>query len=546
MSVIVLISLELKDFAIVDELRVELSPGFNALTGETGAGKSLLVDALALLTGQRGDSSFVRSGAKSALVQGEFSGVGVESASRRLRVQGRSQARIDGELVTIAELAGRLGRVVGVHGQHAAQALTGREEPRLRLDRLLDEKGRELLREYEETYRRYESVRGQLAALREGVRERERRRDFLRFELEEIDSARLQEGEDVALRQRIVALRNSERIMQATAGALALLNEGEPSASELLHAASRELHGAARHQESLAALAAELDEARAAVQAVGEELESFIADFEGQPGELDRAEERLATIDRLRRKYGEDVAAILAYRQEAAHELQELEEEAGSAGELEAQLTELEATVRRLGAELTGLRTSAARGLQREVEGYLGQLSMAGARLTVVLEPLDKPGPHGLERVRFDFSANPGEPLADLSQVGSGGELSRVMLALDLVTGTDRPVLVFDEVDAGIGGQAARAVGELLARLSRKRQVLVVTHLPQVAAYADAQFFVEKVSEANRTVTRVHRLEPHEREQELARMLSGSVTEASLRNARELMEHASGESGLGA
>src|SRR5690625_248356 len=400
MSVIVLISLELKDFAIVDELRVELSPGFNALTGETGAGKSLLVDALALLTGQRGDSAFVRSGAKSALVQGEFSGVGVESASRRILVQGRSQARIDGELVTIGELAGRLGRLVGVHGQHAAQALTGREEPRRRLDRLLNEDGRTVLARYEAAFKEYESIRRQLESLRDGMRERERRRDFLRFELEEIDGAHLQPGEDQALRQRITVLRNAERIIQATSRAAALITEGEPSASELLDGASRELHSVGRHQQTLATLAAELDEARAAVEAVAAELDSCIADFEGEPGELDRAEGRLAVIDRLRRKYGEDVEAILAYRKEAGEELQRLEEEAGSAGDLEAELGELGERVHNLGSTLTGLRKEAAQQLQVQVEGFLKQLSMAGARLEVALEPLERPGPYGLDRVR--------------------------------------------------------------------------------------------------------------------------------------------------
>jgi DNA repair protein RecN (Recombination protein N) len=195
----------------------------------------------------------------------------------------------------------------------------------------------------------------------------------------------------------------------------------------------------------------------------------------------------------------------------------------------------LAAELQTLGERLAACRAAAAERLVAQAGSLLAQLGMPGARFEVRFDELGEPGPHGLERPRFAFGANPGEPLGDLAAVGSGGELSRVMLALDVITGSDRPVLVFDEVDAGIGGKTARAVGSLLKRLSRDHQVLVVTHLPQVAAFADAQYFVEKRAKDARTVTRVHRLEPHDREQELARMLSGNVTEASLRNARELV-----------
>lgn len=535
----VLAALELKDFALVDELRLELAPGLNALTGETGAGKSLLVDALSLLIGQRGDSSLIRQGSESSLVQGLFEGEEVASASRRLQHNGRPNARIDGELVTVAELAERVGKVLTVHGQHAALMLSARDEPRRRLDRLLDAAGRRTLAGYQEAYREYTAAAARLADLQAGVRERERRRDTLKFELEEIDSARLRAGEDDLLKARVEALRNAERIRHSVARALTAVSNGEFPAVELLDTAARELDNVTRFEARLLPLARELHEARAAVQATATEIESFLDEFEAGPDELEAVENRLARIGLLERKYGDGVAAILAYREQAAAELTRLENDELDLDQLQVQVAQFEGELRRLGAQLATARRQAADRLATETMELLARLGMSEARLRVGLAPLEEPGPHGLERPWFEFGANPGEGLADLAEVASGGELSRVMLALDLVTGADRPVLVFDEVDAGIGGEAARAVGSLLKKLSRDRQVLVVTHLPQVAAYADAQFFVSKVTESGRTFTRVRRLRSHERERELARMLSGTVTEASLQNARELVSDAS-------
>lgn len=528
-------ALELKDFAIVDELRLELAPGLNALTGETGAGKSILVDALALLVGQRADTGMIRARRGFALVQGVFEGAEIGSAARRLQAEGRSSARLDGELVTVAELAERAGALVAVHGQHAAQALTHAEEPRRRLDRLLNPQQSKCLDEYRSVHAELKRSAKSLSDLRNTARERERRRDTLRFEIDEIDAAEPRAGEEGRLRERAESLRHAERIVQSSAQALTALTEGERSALALLDAAARDLANAARHHPDLAPLAGELHEARAGVQATGDEIESFLADFEVEAGELDRVEERLSRIESLKRKYGESIEAVLAYHSQAVSELERLESADFDADSLERKVADLEQRVAGLGESLSIARRALALRLSGEVAEHLQGLGMPGARFEVRFEELAEPGPHGLERARFAFGANPGEPLGDLAAIGSGGELSRVMLALDVVTGSDRPVLVFDEVDAGIGGQAARSVGSLLKRLSRRHQVLVVTHLPQVAAYADAQYFVEKRSKDGRTVTRVHRLEPHEREQELARMLSGAVTEASLRNARELV-----------
>lgn len=538
----VLAALELKDFAIVDELRLELSPGLNALTGETGAGKSILVDALAQLIGGRADTGLIRSGCESALVQGLFEGVGLESAARRLQANGRSAARIDGELVTVGELAERGSRVIAIHGQQAAQALGAGMGQREQLDRLLPEEAAAELVAYRRAYAEHQAAGVELAELREAERERARRLDILRYQLEEIDAARLAPGEEERLEEQAEQLRHAEAVTAGAARALAALLEMDDNAVELLAAATRDLEAAARHAPGLTPLAAELREAVSAVQATGQEIEAFLADFEADPAALERGQARLAELAALKRKYGDSVEAVLAYREGIAEELARLERAEHEIGELEERLERLAGELRSRGEAVRAARERAAAHLGREAVKHLKRLGMPGARFEVRLEPLPEPGRHGLERVRFMFGANPGEPLAELTQVASGGELSRLMLALALVTGSDRPVLVFDEVDAGTGGRTARAVGALLKHLAHRHQVLVVTHLPQVAAFADAQFYLEKVERDGRTVTRATRLSPGERERELARMLSGSVTEASLSNARELLRDAQAES----
>lgn len=536
----VLLALELKDFAIVDTLRVELAPGLNVLTGETGAGKSILIDALALLCGGRAESSVVRDGAGSALVQAEFDDPQVASLSRRIPAAGRSSARLNGELVTIGELAEAGAGLVAIFGQHASQTLLDGGEQRKLLDRLLPPAQQAQLARYREAYRRYQATVKELSALRTAARERARRRDVLAFQLQEIDDAKLSPGEDERLYQEAEALRHAERIRHGVASAVQLLSEAEPNALALAVHALRELDGAARYHRELQALAADLRASVTGLQAVGEELSSFLAGFEVEPGRLEAVETRLHRLDTLKAKYGDSVEAVLAYRAEAAAELAGLEQIDETIGEREALSHALQAELEALGGDLSRARQEAAARLEAEVRALLGPLGMPSAVFRVVLEPQPL-GPHGQDKVTFHFSANLGEAPAPLADVASGGELSRLMLALNVVTGSDVPTLAFDEVDTGIGGQAARAVGALLKQLARDHQVLVVTHLPQVAAYADAQFFVDKLERAGRTVTRVTRLEPAEREAELARMLSGAVTEKALAHARELLKAAHGE-----
>jgi len=536
----VLQTLELHDFAIVDRLELALAPGLNVLTGETGAGKSILIDALQLLTGGRADVGMIRGGAQASLVQATFEGEHLESAARRLAANGRHTARVDGELVAVAELAQRAGSNVVVFGQHAAHELQSLQSQRRQLDRLLAPEARSALNEYRAAFDRAAEVGRRLEQLREAERERSRRLDALAFQLAEIDAVAPAAGEHEQLLTELSTLQHAERLLNAAAAAQTALAGDEASALTLAAEAGRELEAAGRYSPLLAQLAAEVKEALAALGAVSSEVEAFLADFEADPRRLDAVQARLAALEGLCRKYGPDIAAVLAYRSEASAELKDLEGADDEIGSLAAEAAELEQRLVKLGAQVADARGLAGAALSAEVEPLLEQLGMQGARFETRITTAARRHRHGTDEVEFYFSANPGEAPQPLAAVASGGELSRVMLALNLVTGSDVPTLVFDEVDAGVGGETATFVARLLARLARSHQVLVVTHLAQVAAYATAHFVVEKAGADGRTVTRARRVAPAERPAELARMLSGTVTDVSLQHARELLDAAAG------
>lgn len=535
-------TVELRDFAIIDELELELSVGLNVLSGETGAGKSIVVDALELLSGARADTGMIRSGASSALVQATFKSTTVGSAARRLGSGGRHTARIDGELVTVTEIAERIGALLGVFAQHSAQQLQSRRAQRQQLDRLLPREARSLLERHRTAFERSNELQNLLERLQQAQRERSRRQDVLQYQLEEIDEAAPSPGEDERLQTELSSLQHAERIVLGVSRALELLTGDEGNAALLTADAGRELNNVLRFAPQLTQLATELSDALAGVSAVASELELFLADFEAEPERLDALQARLALLANLKRKYGEDLAAVLEFRAAAAAELASLSAADAEIPRLEAALKDLEQELSEVGEELSAARRAAGDGLTQEVLPLLNRLGMENARFEVGLSRAARRQRHGVDEVTFNFSANPGEELRPLAEVASGGELSRIMLALHLVTGSDLPTIAFDEVDAGVGGASASAVALLLKRLAERHQVLVVTHLAQVAAHADAHFVVSKRGQGQRTVARVRRVSDDERPHELARMLSGHVTEASLQHARELLANAAGES----
>jgi DNA repair protein RecN (Recombination protein N) len=535
----VLTRLELTNFAIVDSLKLDLSPGLNVLTGETGAGKSILIDALSILIGGRAETSWIRTGADSSLIQGLFSD-DIESAARRISSSGRNTARLEGELVSVSELAERLGNLVVIHGQHASHTLQSSSEQRKLLDRLLTDKDQNKLSKYRETYTTYQRVRKELEELREATRERARRIDILQFQVAEINAAKLKTNEIEVLKGNLETLRFAEKITNNASKAVNLLNSADINAVELIAEAAKDLELAGRYNKTVESLANDLREALSSVSAVADEVESFLSEFEADPSGLEKLENRMAMIETLQRKYGESIETIVKYRDEAQTELDLLTNADANMEALEKEQAELLESLKTLADELSSARRKVAKKLSDAVTKEIKPLGMTNAVFQVAIEKSDALTSHGRDDIIFLFSANLGEEPAPLSNVASGGELSRVMLGLNVVTGSDVPILAFDEVDAGIGGKTARAVGALLKQLAKDHQVLVVTHLPQVAAFADAQFYVEKREVDKRTVTRVMRLEPHERELELARMLSGSASDAAIANARELIAEAQG------
>jgi DNA repair protein RecN (Recombination protein N) len=564
-------TLRIRSLAVVDEVQIEFGAGLNALTGETGAGKSIVLGALALLAGARASAEVVREGADEALVEAVLRtdaapeleaalrerGFAVEDhtlvVARSVHREGRSRAWIAGRLVPISSLAEMLADRLEIASQHESQSLRRPESH----GRLLDAFGG-LLALRERVAHGYTALREALAErakLEAAAAERARQHDFLSFQLGELDAAALQPGEIDALGAEHARLVHaSELRLEASATAAALAGDEERGAIDGVAAAARRLEALVAKDASLAPVVERLRAAATELFEAARDLERYADLVDVDPARLAVVEERLATIERLRRKYGREEGEILARRDAIAAELAAL-------GGSDARVRELETESKRLRAQLTsdaaGLskgRREAAERLADEVSESLKKLDLPHARIEVALEPVEQGDAMpctatGAESVELRFSANAGEAPRALRRVASGGELSRVFLALkNALRTTERgAVLVFDEVDAGIGGRAADRVGALLAELGAAHQVLCITHWPQIAAAAATQLRVVKRTQAGRTHTRVERLGSDERVEELARMAGGTrVGDATRAHARDLLRGAARSRSKGA
>jgi DNA repair protein RecN (Recombination protein N) len=549
-----LAELRIRDLGVIDDAHLEVSAGLNVLTGETGAGKTMVVDALALLLGGRADPGAVRAGRPAALVEGrlrtgdddqvaaalETAGVTDEDGevvvARQVLVEGRSRAQLQGRMATVAAVADVVRPLVEVHGQHEFQDLLRPGVQRDLLDRYAGESALELRAAFGSGWRRLRAVTRELDDLTTRAREREREIDLLRHQLEEIEAAQVRVGEEAELAAEAERLANAEALQQSAALAHQLLEDDEDAgAATALGAAARAVHGPGAHDRALGELA---ERAQSLAAEVGDLASSLRAYAEGvlvDPGRLEEVNVRMALLRDLERKYGDDEEAVLAFAGKAAARLAELEGGTLRSEALEAEAAELRRDLAGTGAALTAARQQAADRLGEALRAELADLAMPSARVEVAVEQdpdddgLEVDGrclaatEDGLDRVDVRLAAHPGAPLRPLGRAASGGELSRVMLALRVVlAGVDRtPTLVFDEVDAGVGGRTAAAVGRRLAQLARRHQVLVVTHLPQIAAHADRHFTVEKHSAEGTTSTDVRLLDDAGRVGELSRMLAG-------------------------
>ncbi len=531
--------LHVTDLALIDDVWLELGPGLTVLSGETGAGKTVLVGALKLLLGERADASLVRGGASEAVVEGRFIVEGRErTGRRRLSAEGRSRCYLDGEMSTVAGLAEAFGPVVDLHGQHDHQAILAPGTHSTYLDRFAGEAARAAVEAYRSAWAAHRTASMARDDLLRDMRDRERQIGDLSFQVSEIDSAAPLEGEDVAIEMRLPVLRHGERLAAAAAAALRLLRD-DGRASDSAAAAGAAMHAVGGLDPVFDALAARVGEASSMLDDISTDVRRYADGVCYDPAALDAAEARLATLTALKRKYGPRLEDVIASGESASERLRELESGQDALRSAEARVADADAVLDAAARSLIAVREQAAPSFVAGLAEAARELAMPSAAFDVAMQerPRGEWTSDGPQHVEFLFSSNAGEAPRPLARIASGGEVSRVMLALKCVLGAADPVpvLVFDEVDTGIGGATAMAVGRRLAALAQRHQVLVVTHLAQVAAFADTHLVVEKEQSGGRAVTRVRIAEGDSRVAEIARMLSGTDSEAGLAHARELV-----------
>ena len=550
--------LVIRDLALVDRAEIAFGRGLSAVTGETGAGKSLTVEALALLVGGRADADIVREGAKSCVVEAEFR-LGGDAAQRvaelldewglpfdgeslivrrEVSVEGRSRAAVNQSSVTLANLK-RLGeQLLDLHGQHEHQSLLRDGAALATLDRLA---GLEPERaKFADTLAALREAEGELARLRESLATFAERRDYLFAAAAELDEAKLREGEEDELKAEAARLAHADRLRELATLASARLSEGDGAAVDSLGAARHAIEQAVTLDPSLANALAQLAEANIAAQEAARTLADYLDSLEADPDRLEAVQARRELYARLTRKYRRPLPDLLAWREELAAGLAQGDDAEGALARAEERVVRAEAACLAAGKSLSRKRQAAAKEWSGALTHELKPLGFPHARVAFEVAPVlhGRPTRDGLDEVTLVFTANPGEPARPLAKIASGGELSRVMLALKCALQTrDRvDLLVFDEVDSGIGGAVAQAVGERLRSLAEHRQVVCVTHLPLIAALAGHHLAVSKHVAGGRTTVRVSALERNERVEELARMLAGGrVTETTRRQARELL-----------
>ena len=528
--------LHIENIAIIESADIRFDSGLNVLTGETGAGKSIVIDAISAVLGQRTSRELIRTGAKSALVTAVFTGLpplawladnGVDQGEelllqREIQGDGRNACRLNGRPITVAQMR-ELGRcLLDIHGQHDGQQLL---DPACHLAYLVSR------------------IRKEIAGLKMDDAERSRRVDTLQFQIRELERAELTPGEDEELSARRRLLQSSGKLMDGLQEGLMALSGGEDSsgACDLIAQAEGALRSIVRYDPSLEELAEQLSGLRSAADDAAELLRDQTREMEFSPDELDQLESRLDVIYRLKKKYGSTVAEMLDYLERCRRELDQIEFADDAIARLEKELAKAKKAALERGKKLSQAREKAAQALQARVQDELRQLDMPKVQFETEFSPSqgeDGMEAGGLEQAQFLMSANLGEALKPIHKIASGGELARIMLALKNVLAEDDGIgsLVFDEVDTGVSGRAAQKIAE---KMARRKQVLCVTHLPQIAAMADPHFAVEKGERGGRTYTHVARLDRPGREQELSRLMAGSaLTDALRQSAAELLSRA--------
>ena len=549
--------LHIRNVALIKESEISFGDGLNILTGETGAGKSMIIDSLQFALGGRAGKDFLRHGEKQAAVEALFSvqsqalteklaenGIvpeedGTLLITRTLSEAGKSVCSINGSTVTVGMLKEIAEDMIDIYGQHEHQSLLNPVKHIRLLDRFCGAGFGEAMEEYKNSRQRLKDLEKQLTILIGDESQREQRMDMLLFQKEEIEAAELQEGEEDALLEQKKRLSSMERLIRLTGESVTLLYDGDdraPSACDQLGDALAKLQEAAEYDAALSPLADALADGYAAVEDCARELKREAEEQEADPEELERIEERLQLFYKLKRKYGGSIEAVLEFYEKAVQELEFLSNSSEKAAELSAKKAAEEKRLSALAETLTARRRATAEQVEEQIETALHDMEMKHARFHIQIEEKADWGADGKDKVEFLISANAGEPLKPLAKIASGGEMSRVMLALKtvLVDADEIGTFIFDEIDTGVSGRTARRVGEKMRFLGGKRQLLCITHLPQIAAMADNHFLIEKESDAGETVTRVTALDEEGAVREVARLMN-DVTETTLAAARELL-----------
>lgn len=552
-----LLELHIKNFALIDSVDMTFSKGLNVLTGETGAGKSILIDSVNFILGDKQNKEIIRTGQETAYVEGVFdaqsneieyllSENGIENEeviiiSREINQSGRSISRINGRTVTIGFLK-QIGRLlVDIHGQHEHQSLLNEGSHIEILDSFCGEKLKDLKKEYVELFQKNKDIEKQLEKLVIDEQYKLRRIDLLTFQIQEISDAKLKAGEDAELGKRKIVLANSEKIFSTLSGVYEKIyesREGECAYDEIGKSLVN-LEGISGFDEKIKVMKNELEDIYYKLGDIIENIRDYVEHTEFDPNELDEIENRLDTINMLKRKYGSSIEDVLAFYEKCCKELESIQKSDELINELNRQKNDNLKELYKTADKMTLIRKKTSETLKMQIEDELRYLGMERAVFKVEINEKTELGENGRDEVYFLMTANPGEPLRQLSKVASGGEMSRIMLAIkSVIADIDRiPTLIFDEIDIGISGRTAQAVAEKMSQISSKHQILSVTHLPQIASMADMHFKIQKITHNEKTTTKVNKLDCDDQIDEMARMLSGTViTDLTRNHAREVLE----------
>ena len=532
--------ISIKNFAIIENTEVDFEDGLNIITGETGAGKSIVIEAVSLALGSRADTSSVRTGADKAVVQlaGDLDGEEIV-ITREVSASGKNLCRLNGEIVTLTRLNEVCRRLADIHGQYDNQSLLNPEYHMVLVDSYHKDKTGPAREVVSQKYNSFTQCRSELASLLALEKENARRKDFYRFELDEIDSANLKPGEDNELEERISLLQNSEKIFESIEKSYALLTEASPSLIDGSGACHRAIEEIASYSRELESISAEFGDIYYRLQDLSRSLGEMRENISFSPAELDSLISRLNQIDNLKKKYGSSIDEIITYRDDIVSKLEKIDNFDDEKHRLEKQLIASKNELLAACSILTALRKEIAAELETKILAELSDLNFKDARMEITVKPLSAPTEEGMDKVEILISANRGEPLKPLYKIASGGEMSRIMLAFkNIISSSDMiPTLIFDEIDNGISGITASIVAKKLGEISRQHQIICITHLPQIAAAGDRNYRIYKETDGEKTFTRVEKLSDEEKVSEVARLLGGTtITDTTLKSAKELIE----------